>query len=254
MVGRTARAVGGERSQPAKLGTGAHVAMVEPTGIGDDNVIDGRAAAGRARSPPVRSRCVRRPGRRVAGNLLRVLERPPVRQIRCDGRRPERVAARRRRHTRRRRTALDRRQHHAPRQRPPAQPGATGPRSETTAPTRPRPRRRPATHSRRPRPGDGPERHDACRPSRAAAAISVSPAGAGMSEQIGACSEPRDARLRPNPDEDRPRGVGEGVRPNDLPHAVPAWHHQPEPVRRDRNGRAASAVGQREGAPSHRGA
>ena len=35
---------------------------------------------------------------------------------------------------------------------------------------------------------------------------------------------------------------------------APAWHHQPEPVRRDRTGRAAPAVGQREGAPSHRGA
>ena len=54
--------------------------------------------------------------------LLRVLERPPVRQIRRDARRPERVAARRRRQTRRRRTTLDHRQHHAPRQRPAAQP------------------------------------------------------------------------------------------------------------------------------------
>ncbi len=92
VVGRTARAVGGERSQPAKLRTGAHLAMVEPSGIGDDNVIDGRAA--------------------------------------------------------------------------------------------PRPRRRPDTHPRRPRPGDGPERHDACRPSRAAAAIRVGRGGSIDSAQM----------------------------------------------------------------------
>ena len=48
----------------------------------------------RVRRPVVQ---LRRPGRRVAGNLLGVLERPPVRQIRRDTRRPERVAARRRR-------------------------------------------------------------------------------------------------------------------------------------------------------------
>ena len=39
---------------------------------------------------------LRRPGRRVAGNLLRVLQRPTVRQIRRDARRTERVAARHR--------------------------------------------------------------------------------------------------------------------------------------------------------------
>ena len=72
----------------------------------------------RVRRPVVQ---LRRPRRRVPGNLLRVLERPPVRQIRRDARRTERVAARRRRQTRRRRTPLDHRQHHATRQRPAAQ-------------------------------------------------------------------------------------------------------------------------------------
>ena len=36
--------------------------MVESSGIGDDNVIACRATPGRARSPPVRSRCVRSTG------------------------------------------------------------------------------------------------------------------------------------------------------------------------------------------------
>ena len=60
--------------------------------------------------------------RRVPGDLLRALERPPVRQIRRDPRRPERVAAGRRRQPRGRRTALDHGQHGAAPQRPPRQP------------------------------------------------------------------------------------------------------------------------------------
>ncbi len=102
---------------------------------------------------------------------------PPVRQIRRDARRPERVAARRRRQTRGRRSPLDHRQHHATRQRPGRSGTATGRRSETTAPSRPRPRRRPDTLRRRPRPVDGPARRAACHPSRAAAATPESPAG-----------------------------------------------------------------------------
>ena len=48
----------------------------------------------RVRRPVVHLRRLRR---RVAGDPLRVLERPPVRQVRRDPRRPKRVAARRRR-------------------------------------------------------------------------------------------------------------------------------------------------------------
>ena len=48
----------------------------------------------RVRGPVVELRRLRR---RVAGDPLRVLERPPVRQVRRDARRPKRVAARRRR-------------------------------------------------------------------------------------------------------------------------------------------------------------
>ena len=65
---------------------------------------------------------LRRLRRRVAGDPLRVLQRPPVREIRRDARRPERVAARRRRQPRRRRPPLDHRQHRPPPERPPAQP------------------------------------------------------------------------------------------------------------------------------------
>ena len=92
----------------------------------------------------------------VRGDLLRVFERPPVRQIRRDPRRPERVAAGRGREIRRRRPPLDHRQDETPRERPARQPS---------------PRRaRPARGSRRgPRPPDGgPGRRDACRPSRGA--------------------------------------------------------------------------------------
>ena len=93
--------------------------------------------------------CVRRPvvelrrlRRRVPGDLLRVLERPSVRQIRRDPRRPERVAADRRRQPRARRPALDHGQHGAAPQRPPRQPAGPGRRSQTRAPSGRRGRRR----------------------------------------------------------------------------------------------------------------
>ena len=53
-----------------------------------------------------------------------VLERPPVRQIRRDPRRPKRVAAGRERQTRGRRAPLDHRQNETPRQRPARQSAA----------------------------------------------------------------------------------------------------------------------------------
>ena len=58
----------------------------------------------------------------VPGDPLRVFERPPVRQIRRDPRRPERVAAGRGREIRRRRPPLDHRQDETPRERPARQP------------------------------------------------------------------------------------------------------------------------------------
>ena len=73
----------------------------------------------RVRRPVVELRRLRR---RVAGDPLRVLECPAVRQIRRDARRPKRVPARRRRQSRCRRSPLDHCQHDAARQRPPAQP------------------------------------------------------------------------------------------------------------------------------------
>ena len=92
----------------------------------------------------------------VPGDLLRVFERPPVRQIRRDPRRPERVAAGRGREIRRRRPPLDHGQDETPRERPARQPSAR--------------RARPPRGSRRaPRPPDGgPGRRAACRPSRGA--------------------------------------------------------------------------------------
>ena len=54
----------------------------------------------------------------VPGDLLRVFERPPVRQRRRDPRRPERVAAGRWREIRRGRPPLDHRQDETPRERP----------------------------------------------------------------------------------------------------------------------------------------
>ncbi len=69
---------------------------------------------------------LRRLRRRVTGDLLRVLERPPVRQTRRDPRRPEGVAAGRGRQIRRRRPPLDHGQDEAPRQRPARQPASRG--------------------------------------------------------------------------------------------------------------------------------
>ena len=92
----------------------------------------------------------------VPGDLLRVFERPPIRQIRRDPRRQERVAAGRGREIRRGRPPLDHRQDETPRERPARQPSAR--------------RARPPRGSRRaPRPPDGgPGRRDAGRPSRGA--------------------------------------------------------------------------------------
>ena len=73
----------------------------------------------RFRRPVVELRRLRRG---VPGDLLRVRERPAVRQIRSDPRRPERVAAGRRWQTRSRRPPLDHGQDEAPRQRPARQP------------------------------------------------------------------------------------------------------------------------------------
>ena len=58
----------------------------------------------------------------VPGDLLRVFERPPIRQIRRDPRRPERVAAGRGREIRRGRPPLDHGQDETPRERPARQP------------------------------------------------------------------------------------------------------------------------------------
>ena len=73
------------------------------------------------RRPVVELRRLRGP---VPSDLLRVLERPPVREVRRDPRRPERVAARRggQPRRRRRRPPLDHRQDDAPLQRPSCQP------------------------------------------------------------------------------------------------------------------------------------
>ena len=77
--------------------------------------------------------CVRRPvvelrrlRRGVPGDPLRVLEGPPVRQVRRDPRRPERVAAGRHRQFRGRRAPLDHGQDETPRQRPARQPPPRG--------------------------------------------------------------------------------------------------------------------------------
>ena len=72
----------------------------------------------RVRRPVVELRRLRR---RVPGDPLRVLERPPVRQVRRDARRPKRVAARRRRQPCRHRPPFDHRQHGPTPQRPPTQ-------------------------------------------------------------------------------------------------------------------------------------
>ena len=89
-----------------------------PQGTSDHDAFD-LVERDRVRRPVVELRRLRR---RVPGDPLRVLERPAVRQVRRDARRPKRVAARRRRQPRRRRPPLDHRQDGAARQRPPAQP------------------------------------------------------------------------------------------------------------------------------------
>ena len=104
----------------------------------------------------------------VPSDLLCVFERPPIRQIRRDPRRPKRVAAGRGREIRRCRPPLDHRQDETPRERPARQPS---------------PRRaRPARGSRRaPRPPDGgPGRRAACRPSRGAGATPGAPTGSSL--------------------------------------------------------------------------
>ena len=65
---------------------------------------------------------LRRLRRRVPSDLLRVLQRPSVRQVRRDPRRPERVAARRGRQPRGRGAPLDHRQGDPPIERPARQP------------------------------------------------------------------------------------------------------------------------------------
>ena len=104
----------------------------------------------------------------VPGDLLRVFERPPIRQIRRDPRRPERVAAGRGREIRRRRPPLDHRQDET---RESARPVSRRPAGRRSGRAPPSARRaRPPRGSRRaPRPPDGgPGRRDACRPSRGA--------------------------------------------------------------------------------------
>ena len=109
--GRRQLRVGGQR---AARGSNSSYGLGGATSDGHN-----RDGLPRVRRPVVELRRLRR---RVPGDLLRVLEGPPVREVRRDPRRPERVAARRGREPRRRRPPLDHGQDHPPRQRPPRQP------------------------------------------------------------------------------------------------------------------------------------
>ena len=105
----------------------------------------------------------------VPGDLLRVFERPSIRQIRRDPRRPERVAAGRGREIRRCRPPLDHRQDETPRERPARQPPPRGVDAlEERRRRRVEPGPREVVVERRGRPMVGPGRRAACRPSRGA--------------------------------------------------------------------------------------
>ena len=129
------------RAAPAALHQPACLAL-------DHNTLD-LVDGDRVRRPVVE---LRRLGRRVPGDLLGVLEGPPVRQIRRDPRRPERVAAGRGRQPRGHRPALDHGQDGAARQRPTAQPRNPSPAAKSSVLWFPVPeagsRARPAARSR----------------------------------------------------------------------------------------------------------
>ena len=114
----------------------------------------------------------------VPGDLLRVFERPPIRQRRRDPRRPERVAAGRGREIHRRRPPLDHRQDETPRERPARQPPPRGVDAlEERRRRRVEPGPREVVVERLGRPMVGPGRRAACRPSRGAGATPGAPAG-----------------------------------------------------------------------------
>jgi len=95
-----------------------------------ETTVGDRCTSPRSRSARSRRARPRPPSGRRASSFsathardpLRMLQRPPVRQVRRDPRRPKRVAACRRRQPRRHRTPLDHRQHGPTPQRPTAQP------------------------------------------------------------------------------------------------------------------------------------
>ena len=141
-----------------------------PQGASDHDAFD-LVERDRVRRPVVELRRLRR---RVAGNPLRVLERPPVGQVRRDARRPKRVAARRRRQPRGRRPPLG---SWPTRPGAPAAARSAGPpgrRSETAEPSRPR-CRRPWRDTPRPppRPGGAPARRGALRSARSRSPTTV---------------------------------------------------------------------------------